>query len=195
MEAIMRTIDDKHVLYRTRAVQTAQFMLLSDGSVKSKINNLLRFYAHDISTKEDLYDDDKTSVYDIFQVYGQNYFDSSSLALPVRKRKPTPIDLMVMEDGLDLELVNEKNRQMMEYIKNAITSENVNQYAKTILNGKTAVSAGHVFEDNPDDLIKIIGLFTYQKSPDREYDIKMKDHYVECNGVRFKEFIVEGRKA
>ena len=195
MEAIMRTIDDKHVLYRTRAVQKAQFMLLSDGSVKSKINNLLRFYAHDISTKEDLYDDDKTSVYDIFQVYGQNYFDSSSLALPVRKRKPTPIDLMVMEDGLDLELVNEKNRQMMEYIKNAITSENVNQYAKTILNGKTAVSAGHVFEDNPDDLIKIIGLFTYQKSPDREYDIKMKDHYVECNGVRFKEFIVEGRKA
>ena len=48
MEAIMRTIDDRHILYRTRAVQKAQFMLLSDGSVKSKINNLLRYYARQL---------------------------------------------------------------------------------------------------------------------------------------------------
>ena len=40
MEAIMRTIDDRHIIYRTRAVQRAQFLLLSDGSVKSKINNV-----------------------------------------------------------------------------------------------------------------------------------------------------------
>ncbi len=195
MEAIMRTIDDKHVLYRTRAVQKAQFMLLSDGSVKSKINNLLRFYAHDISDKEDLYSDDTTCIYDVFQVFGQNYFDSSSLATPVKKRKSTPIDLMVMGEDLDLNLVTEKNREMMEYIKNALTSENVNQYAKSILKDKTAVSAGRVFEENAEDLVKIIGLFTYQKSPEREFDIRLKDYYVECNGVRFKDFIVEGRKA
>lgn len=195
MEAIMRTIDDKHVLYRTRAVQKAQFMLLSDGSVKSKINNLLRFYSREISDKDDLYDDDDTCVYELFQVFGQNFFDSSSLATPVRKRKPTPIDLMLIEECLDLKLVNDKNREMMEYIRNALTSENVNQYAKSILKGKTTVSAGHVFEENPNDLVKIIGLFTYQKSPEREFDIKMKDYFVESNGVKFKEFIVEGRKA
>jgi hypothetical protein len=63
------------------------------------------------------------------------------------------------------------------------------------LEGKTAVSAGHVFGENPDDLVKIIGLFTYQNSPEREFDIKSKDTFVECNGIRFKEFIVEGRKA
>lgn len=45
MEAIMRTIDDRHIIYRTRAVQRAQFLLLSDGSVKSKINNILQYYA------------------------------------------------------------------------------------------------------------------------------------------------------
>lgn len=194
MEANMRTIDDRHILYRTRAVQKAQFMLLSDGSVKSKINNLLRYYAREIVSKEDIYEDDKTCVYDVFQIFGQNYFDSSSLATPVKKRKATPIDLMLMGEELDLNLVNEKNREMMDYIRNALTSENVNAYARNILDGKIAVSAGHVFEKHPDELIKIIGLFTYQNSPEREFDIKMKDNYVECNGIRFREFIVEGRK-
>ena len=42
MEDLMRNIDDRHIIYRTRAVQRAQFLLLSDGSVKSKINNLLQ---------------------------------------------------------------------------------------------------------------------------------------------------------
>lgn len=195
MEAIMRTIDDRHILYRTRAVQKAQFMLLSDGSVKSKINQLLRFYASEIESKDNLYEEDTTCVYDVFQIFGQNYLDSASLATPVKKRRATPIDMMLLVEELDLSLVNEKNREMMEYIRNALTSENVNRYARSILNGKTAVSAGHVFETHPDDLVKIIGLFTYQNSPEREFDIKLKDNYVECNGIRFKEFIVEGRKA
>ena len=66
---------------------------------------------------------------------------------------------------------------------------------QSILEGKTAVSAGHVFEEHPDDLVKIIGLYTYQNSPEREFNVKAKDTFVECNGIRFKEFIVEGRKA
>ncbi len=194
MEAIMRTIDDRHILYRTRAVQKAQFMLLSDGSVKSKINNLLRYYAGEIRSKDDIYEDDNTCIYDVFQIFGQNFFDSASLATPIKKRKATPIDPMLMGEELDLSLVNEKNREMMEYIRNALTSENVNAYAKSILENKTAASAGHIFEEHPDELVKIIGLFTYQNSPEREFDVKMKDNFVESNGFRFKEFIVERRR-
>lgn len=195
MEAIMRTIDDRHILYRTRAVQRAQFLLLSDGSVKSKINNILQYYASLIDTKEDLYDDDETICLDIFQIFGQNYIDSSSLAKPVRKRRSTPIEPMAVIDELDMELVEEKNRKMMEYIKNALTSENVNSFAKDILRGRTAVSVGSIYEDNPDTLLKIIGLYTYSQSPEREYEVRLKETPVECNGVRFKDFIIEERKA
>lgn len=194
MEAIMRTIDDRHIIYRTRAVQRAQFLLLSDGSVKSKINNMLQYYASQINTKEDLYEDDDTVCYDVFQVFGQNYIDSSSLATPVKKKRSSPIELMAVVDELDTELVAEKNRKMLEYIKNALTSENVNRFAKDILQEKTAVSISSVFENNPDMLTKIIGLYTYSQTPEREYDIKVKDTFVECNGVRFKEFIVEKKK-
>ena len=194
MEAIMRTIDDRHILYRTRAVQRAQFLLLSDGSSKSKINNILRFYASQINTKEDVYDEDDSIASDIFQIFVQNFFDCNSLSTPVKKRKPTAIEFMDIIEELDQEIIDEKNRKMMEYIKNALTSENVNRFARDILNGNHAVQISSVFENNPDTLIKIIGLYTYSKTSEREYDIRLRDNVVESNGVRFKDFIVEERR-
>ena len=194
MEAIMRTIDDRHILYRTRAVQRAQFLLLSDGSSKSKINNILKFYASQINTKEDVYDEDDSIASDIFQIFVQNFFDCNSLSTPVKKRKPTAIELMDIIEELDQELIDEKNRKMMEYIKNALTSENVNRFARDILNGNHAVQISSIFENDPDTLIKIIGLYTYSKTSEREYDIRLRDNVVESNGVRFKDFIVEERR-
>ena len=194
MEAIMRTIDDRHILYRTRAVQRAQFLLLSDGSSKSKINNILRFYASQINSKEDVYDEDDSIASDIFQISVQNFFDCNSLSTPVKKRKPTAIEFMDIIEELDQEIIDEKNRKMMEYIKNALTSENVNRFARDILNGNHAVRISSVFENDPDTLIKIIGLYTYSKTSEREYDIRLRDNVVELNGVRFKDFIVEERR-
>lgn len=194
MEAIMRTIDDRHILYRTRAVQRAQFLLLSDGSSKSKINNILRFYTSQINSKEDVYDEDDSIVSDIFQIFVQNFFDCNSLSTPVKKRKPTAIEFMDIIEELDQEIIDEKNRKMMEYIKNALTSENVNRFARDILNGNHAVQISSVFENDPDTLIKIIGLYTYSKTSEREYDIRLRDNVVELNGVRFKDFIVEERR-
>ena len=194
MEAIMRTIDDRHILYRTRAVQRAQFLLLSDGSSKSKINNILRFYTSQINSKEDVYDEDDSIASDIFQIFVQNFFDCNSLSTPVKKRKPTAIEFMDIIEELDQEIIDEKNRKMMEYIKNALTSENVNRFARDILNGNHEVQISSVFENDPDTLIKIIGLYTYSKTSEREYDIRLRDNVVELNGVRFKDFIVEERR-
>ena len=194
MEAIMRTIDDRHILYRTRAVQRAQFLLLSDGSSKSKINNILRFYTSQINSKEDVYDEDDSIASDIFQIFVQNFFDCNSLSTPVKKRKPTAIEFMDIIEELDQEIIDEKNRKMMEYIKNALTSENVNRFARDILNGNHAVQISSVFENDPDILIKIIGLYTYSKTSEREYDIRLRDNVVESNCVRFKDFIVEERR-
>ena len=194
MEAIMRTIDDRHILYRTRAVQRAQFLLLSDGSSKSKINNILGFYTSQINSKEDVYDEDDSIASDIFQIFVQNFFDCNSLSTPVKKRKPTAIEFMDIIEELDQEIIDEKNRKMMEYIKNALTSENVNRFARDILNGNHAVQISSVFENDPDTLIKIIGLYTYSKTSEREYDIRLRDNVVESNGVRFKDFIVEERR-
>ena len=112
----------------------------------------------------------------------------------MKKRKPTPIELMSILEEPDMELVEEKNKKMMEYIKNALTSENVNRFARDILAGNHAVQISSVFEKDPDTFTKIIGLYTYSKTSEREYDIRLKDNVVEINGVRFKDFIVEERR-
>ena len=67
---------------------------------------------------------------------------------------------MSVIDELDMELVEEKNRKMMDYKRNALTSENMNSFAKDILQGKTAISISSVFKDNPEILTKVIGLYT-----------------------------------
>ena len=71
------------------------------------------------------------------------------------------------------------------------------QYEQTVNKAKAGDLGEEIkrfFEEHPDDLVKIIGLYTYQKSPERRYDVKIKDDKIEINGVRFGEFVIEGRK-
>lgn len=191
MEDMIRVIDDHHLLYRTRAVQRAQFLLLSDGSTKSKIAGLLKYYAQGIRDKDDISAVDDSLVHNVFQVFGQNYFDHESLAAPYKRRRPTPITQMADVEDLDLEFIEMQNKALIDYARNALTSENVNRYAHEILGSGKAVSAAYVMEQDPSAIVKIIGLYTYSMSAERTYNIVLKDSYVTAGGVRFRDFVIE----
>lgn len=193
LEEIMRVIDNKHILYRTRAVQRAQFLLLSDGSIKSKINTLLQYYSMQITEKEDMEEYDDTAAKNMFQIYSQNYYAYESLAAPAKKRESTPIELMGTIEALNMEKVNAEQKRLLEYARNALTSENVNNFAKKLLDGHNAVSAGNIFEKDIESIIKIIGLYTYSHSSERVFDIILKDQYVIYPGIKFRDFIVSER--
>lgn len=193
-EGIMRIIDDRHITYRTRAVQRARFLLLSDGSIKSKINGLLQYYTSLLRDKDDLYTRDDSMVNPIFQIYGQNYFAQDSLATPSQKRKPTEIDLMDIVADIEPEVFDRENQKIIDYVKNALTSKNVNDFARQLLAEKKSISAKSVVDQDGQALVKVIGLYTYSQAQDRVFDIISKDNYVQCGGVRFKEFIIEERK-
>ena len=51
MSTLIREIDASHVRYRKRAVQRAQFLLLSDRSAQGSVTALLRRYAEDIKSR------------------------------------------------------------------------------------------------------------------------------------------------
>ena len=191
MEDMIRVIDDHHLLYRTRAVQRAQFLLLSDGSTKSKIAGLLKYYAQGIQDKDDISAVDDSLIHNVFQVFGQNYFDHESLAAPYKRRRPTPITQMADVEDLDLEFIEMQNKALIDYARNALTSENVNRYAHEILGSGKAVSAAYVMEQDPSAIVKIIGLYTYSMSAERTYNIVLKDSYVTAGGVRFRDFVIE----
>ena len=191
MEDMMRVIDEHHILYRTRAVQRAQFLLLSDGTTKSRIAGLLKYYTADIQDRDDLGAWDDTVVRDVFQVFGQSYFDFSSLAAPVKRRKPTPITEMEDAEELDPEFIGAQNRVLMEYARNALTSDNVNRYAEEILKGRPNATAALVMKQDPSAIIKVIGLYTYSTSPERTYNVRLRNSYVTVGGVRFRDFVIE----
>lgn len=194
MENIMRVIDDKHILYRTRAVQRAQFMLLTDGSIKNKINGLLQYYSTQITVKEEMFEVDDTVANSIYQIYGQNFYSYESLYKPSKRKTPTDIEVMEIIEEIDIEVIEEAQRKLLEYARNALTSENVNKFAKELLKDKKFVSAGSLVKSNGENIVKLIGIYTYSQSQERIFDIVMKDTYVNYNGIKFKDFIVEERK-
>ena len=195
MSEIMKVIDERHILYRSRAVQRAQLLLLSDGTVKSKINRILRYYSETICDAEQLYDIDDGEISSLFHIFPQGYFDVKSLKQPVLLRRPTPIgELPVLED-MDSDAVMRHQEQLLRYVRNAVTAENVNRFAHTVLKHHQAITAQALVEQYPqmDDIVKIIGLHTYSASIERTYDVTMKPNFVECRGLRFQDFTVKKR--
>ena len=195
MGEIMKVIDERHILYRTRAVQRAQFLLLSDGTVKSKINHILRYCAATIEGPEDFYDTGDGILAALFQMYPQGYVDTQSLKPPVRPRRPTPIEELPELGEADPQAVAEHQERLLQYARNAVTAENVNRFACTVLRRRQAVTARELVERHPEaeDLVKIIGLHTYSASGERTFDVVMKPSWVECGGLRFQDFTVMKR--
>ena len=195
MGEIMKVIDERHILYRTRAVQRAQFLLLSDGTVKSKINRILRYCAAVIEEPEDFYHTEDEILASLFQMYPQGFFDAKSLKPPVRPRTPTPIEKLPELEEVDAQAVAAHQAQLLQYARNAVTAENVNRFAHTVLKRRQAVTARELAERYPqtEDIVKIIGLHTYSSSAERTFDVVMKPNFVECHGLRFQDFTVTKR--
>lgn len=195
MGEIMKVIDERHILYRTRAVQRAQFLLLSDGTVKSKINRILRYCAATIEEPEDFYDTGDEILAPLPQMYPQGYFDTKSLKPPVQPRRPTPIEELPELEEADAQAVAAHQAQLLQYARNAVTAENVNRFARTVLKRRQAVTAHELAEQhqNIEDIVKIIGLHTYSTSRERIFDVVMKPRFVECHGLYFQDFLVTKR--
>lgn len=196
MGEIMKVIDERHILYRSRAVQRAQFLLLSDGTVKSKINRILRYYAETIRDADQLYDIDDGEISSLFQMFPQGYFDAKSLKQPVLPRRPTPIGELPALEDMDANAVMRRQEQLLRYVRNAVTAENVNRFAHTVLKHHQVITAQALVEQYPqmDDIVKIIGLHTYSASMERTYDVTMRPNFVECRCLRFQDFTVQKRR-
>lgn len=96
---------------------------------------------------------------------------------------------------MDDDAVMQRQEQLLRYVRNAVTAENVNRFAHTVLKHHRAITAQTLVEQHPqtDELVKIIGLHTYSTSAERSYDVTMKPNFVECQGLRFQDFTVQRR--
>ena len=131
----------------------------------------------------------------LFQMYPQGYFDTKSLKPPVQPRRPTPIEELPELEEVDAQAVAAHQEQLLQYARNAVTAENVNRFAYSVLKRHQAVTAQELAEQHQDikDIVKIIGLHTYSASSERTFDVVMKPNFVECHGLRFQDFTVTKR--
>jgi len=91
MSTLMKEIDASHIRYRKRAVQRAQFLLLSDRSAQGSVTALLRRYAEDIRSPEQLFEPDDGPVAARLHLYPAAVFGAKPLYPPAAPRTEAPL--------------------------------------------------------------------------------------------------------
>ena len=193
MSDLMKQIDASHIRYRKRAVQRAQFLLLSDRSAQGSVTTLLRRYAEEIKTPDQLFEPDDGPVAKRLHLYPVRVFGEKPLYPPAAPRSETPLK-PVETSALDPAQLQKEQKLLLDYARMAVTEENVALLAKQALAARRAVPASTLAAEYPDDFARIIGLHTYSQSPRRDYDIELTGNWVERGGFRFEEFILTPRK-
>ena len=193
MSDLMKQIDASHIRYRKRAVQRAQFLLLSDRSAQGSVTTLLRRYAEEIKTPDQLFEPDDGPVAKRLHLYPVQVFGEKPLYPPAAPRSETPLK-PVETSALDPAQLQKEQKLLLDYARMAVTEENVALLAKQALAARRAVPASTLAAEYPDDFARIIGLHTYSQSPRRDYDIELTGNWVERGGFRFEEFILTPRK-
>ena len=193
MSDLIKQIDASHIRYRKRAVQRAQFLLLSDRSAQGSVTTLLRRYAEEIKTPDQLFEPDDGPVAKRLHLYPVQVFGEKPLYPPAAPRSETPLK-PVETSALDPAQLQKEQKLLLDYARMAVTEENVALLAKQALAARRAVPASTLAAEYPDDFARIIGLHTYSQSPRRDYDIELTGNWVERGGFRFEEFILTPRK-
>ena len=92
MGELVRQIDRSHLRYRKRAVQRAQFLLLSDRSARATPPPCCGLYARDIHTQEDLWEPDDSPLARRVQLWPASVFGADPLYPPAAQRTPAPLE-------------------------------------------------------------------------------------------------------
>ena len=193
MSTLIREIDASHVRYRKRAVQRAQFLLLSDRSAQGSVTALLRRYAEEIKTPDQLFEPDDGPLAGRLHLWPVQVFGEKPLYPPAAPRTATPL-APVQAGQLDEAQLRREQKLLLDYARMAVTEENVDILARQALAARPRVAASTLADEYPGDFARIIGLHTYSQSPRRCYDIRLTGEWTQRGGFRFEEFILTPRK-
>jgi hypothetical protein len=137
-------------------VQRAQFLLLSDGSIKGKINQLLKYYALVLQNGGDITDIDDSIIGSSFVLTSQRAYGERFLATPTSARAPTPITPMENIPPLSEEEIRLEQEKLLAYARGAVTTENVNRFANRALQNQETVLASTLAKDAPMSLSRLL---------------------------------------
>lgn len=69
----------------------------------------------------------------------------------MNSRKPTPIEQVPSEEPISEEELQRQQQLLMDYVRQAVTQENVNRFADQALEGREAISARDLAPGRPEN--------------------------------------------
>jgi len=114
MSNLIKEIDASHIRYRKRAVQRAQFLLLSDRSAQGSVTALLRRYAEEIRSPEQLFEPDDGPVAKHLHLYPAAVFGAKPLYPPAAPRTAAPL-APVRTEALDADQLQKEQQLLPQF--------------------------------------------------------------------------------
>ena len=192
MSNLIREIDASHIRYRKRAVQRAQFLLLSDRSSQGSVTALLRRYAEDIRTPDQLFEPDDGPVAAHLHLYRRLPLAKSSCTRPPRPARRPRWPRCRRKRWTRTSCA--KNSNCCWTTPGWLSPKKTWPCWHSRHWLPPAGGSIHPGGGIPGRFCRIIGLHTYSQSPHRNYDIRLTGNWVERDGFRFEDFVLTRRK-
>ena len=193
----MSEIDKKHSKYIKSAVERTKFYFLNNNNAEGKISTVLRYMAEMFNREEqnNLTEDVPDDICSVFNLFPQGFLSGESLKTVAVSRKITDV-----EEVYDPIAITEEERLLRklaisERNKNRFSQKNVEQYVRTLLDGKRSILASEIPVKTKRDLIRVIFISLYGHSTKTGYVVKPINKVIFFEGFRFNDFeIVRGVK-
>jgi hypothetical protein len=193
LDEIIKEIEDKHSKYINSAIARAKFLLNNSNNEEGKTTQILSYIADEFNRDENLnlYDDVEDSMFELFNIFPQNFIDNDSLyVIPIKKMMYAP-DEFSGELGITQESRNIRKQALREKQKNRFSRKNISEYVDKVLDGKRSVLASTLPLETKRDLIRIIFISLYGNHRKSNYKVVKKDEIIRVNDFKYNDFEIE----
>ncbi len=194
-DALIEEIDNKHRKYIRAAVERAKFLLVSSNNIEGKISKVLQLLADGFNRDEEanLCDDAGDDICSLFNIFPQGFISGESLkAVPISK-KISEIEEIFTPVGISPEERERRRLLISERNKRRFSKKNVCAFVDAFLGERSSALASEMSMESRRDLIRIIFVALYGRSPGALYRVEPLEAVIEKGGFRFRDFTVVRR--
>jgi hypothetical protein len=159
-------------------------------NTEGKIKQILSFLADEFNNDEsiNLNDESDDILFNIFDIFPQNFIDGDSLyVMPITRKFEIP---KVLDEpfGLSQDERELRKMAMQEKNKRRFSKNNINQFVLTALNNNKSILASTLPLEDKRDLIRIIFISLYGRDEVSKYHVEPINEKINISGFRFSDF-------
>lgn len=180
-DKLMNEIQKKINIYLNLAVGRARFILNHDKNSRGYVQQVLKMMIQSLGRFPEF------DTEDLFNIYTQEFIDTSSLTYPQKHRgikQTTETEL----PELSQDDVNRAMDTIYKEAYNPYSKELVKEYISHIMGNKATISANNFPMENKEDILSIMASVAYSR--ENGFTVKANDTFIEKNGFVVRDFLI-----